>query len=211
MNSLKMGPAAPGRAAQADAAGADELADPVRANELLERVELLGLADQLEDDAVGPDVRDPGVEDVRERHQLGAPLRRGGDRDQRELALDRIPGLELPHAQDVDELVHLLLDLLERLLVAVDAQRDRGDVCPLRRSDRETLDVETPAREQLADAHERAGLVLDEHAQRVDHATLTGSTGAGSSYSTMSSAAAPAGIIGKQCSTGSTRASTTAV
>ena len=39
------------RAREADAAGAGELADAVRADELLERVELLRLADDLEDDA----------------------------------------------------------------------------------------------------------------------------------------------------------------
>ena len=96
----------------------------MRADELLERVELLGLADDLEDERLRPDVGDPRVEDVGQRHQLGAPLGRRRDRDQRQLALDRVARLELAHAQDVDELVHLLLDLLERLLVAVDAERD---------------------------------------------------------------------------------------
>ena len=38
------------------------------------------------------------------------------DLEQRELALDRLVRLELADAQDVDELVHLLLDLLERVL-----------------------------------------------------------------------------------------------
>src|SRR4029077_7450925 len=89
------------RPAQADAAGADELADAVRADELLEGVELLGLADDLEDDALGADVRDPRVEDLGQRHQLGAPFRRRGDRDQRQLALDGVARLQLPNAEDV--------------------------------------------------------------------------------------------------------------
>ena len=126
------------------------------------------------------------------------------DRDQRELALDRLARLQLADAQDVDELVHLLLDLLERLPVAVDAERDRRHVVPLRRADGQAFDVVPAPGEQLADAYERARLVLDEDRQRVDHAD-TASVSSRSSYSTMSSAAAPAGIIGKQCSSASTR------
>src|SRR5919201_75641 len=125
--------AANGGPPQADPAGAGELADPVRADELLERVDLLRLADELEDDRVRADVGNPGVEDVGERHQLGAALGGSGDRDQRQLALDRLAGLELADAQDVDELVHLLLDLLERMTLAVDPQRDARDVGTLGR------------------------------------------------------------------------------
>ena len=64
------------RAAQADAAGAGELADAVRADELLERVELLGRADDLEGDRVAADVGDAGAGDLAERDQLGAPVGR---------------------------------------------------------------------------------------------------------------------------------------
>ena len=46
------------RTAQADPAGADELADAVRADELFERVELLGASDDLEGDRVAADVGD---------------------------------------------------------------------------------------------------------------------------------------------------------
>ena len=97
---------------------------------------------------------------------------RRGHLEQRELTLDRLVRLELAHAQDVDELVHLLLDLLERMLVAVDAERDARDVVPLGRPDRQALDVEPAAREHARDAHERARLVLHEHRQRVPHAGL---------------------------------------
>ena len=79
------------------------------------------------------------------------------------------PGLELVDAQDVDELVHLLLDLLERVLRAVDAERDPRDVRALGRADGEALDVEAAPREHGRDPRERARLVLDEHGQRVAH------------------------------------------
>ena len=49
------------------------------------------------------------------------------------------------------------------------------------------------------------GLFSTRTDERVLHADTVSSAG----YSTTSSAAAPAGIIGKQCSRGSTRASTT--
>src|SRR4029077_13532677 len=202
--------AADGRALEPDPAGAGQLADAVRANELLERVDLLRFADDLEHHRVGPDVRDASLEHLGERHQLGPALRRRRDRDQRELALDRLARLQLADAQDVDELVHLLLDLRERLPVAVDAGRDRRHVVPLRRADRQAFDVVPAPGEQLANAYEGARLVLDQDRQRVDHADTT-SVSSRSSYSTMSSAGAPAGIIGKQCSSASTRASTTAV
>src|SRR5207302_4877372 len=88
-----------------------------------------------------------------------------------------------------------------------DAKRDARDVVALRRPHREALDVVAPASEHLRDAHERPRLVLDEDGQRVDHE----GTRSRSPYSIRSSAAAPAGIIGKHSSSGSTRASTTAV
>src|SRR5436853_2641058 len=195
-------------AAEADAPGADELLQAVRADELLERVDVLRRAGELEDDRVGAEVDDAGAEDLAERHQLGALRRRRRDLHEDELALDRLAGHELRDAEHVHELVHLLLDLLERACLAVDANGDPRDIVPLGRPDCEALDVEPPAREQAGDAHEHARLVLHEDGQRVLHAPTSVIV---SSNSTRSSAAAPAGIIGKQCSRGSTRASTTAV
>src|SRR5689334_14383400 len=78
---------------------------------------------------------------------------------------------------------------------------------PLRRADGKAVDVEPTPREQARHAHERARPVLDEDGQRVLHVV----TGSSAGYSSTSSAAAPAGIIGKQCSRGSTRASITHV
>ena len=128
-----------------------------------------GRADELEDDRVRPEIGDACAEDLGERHQLGALARRRCDLEQRELALDRLAGRELLHAQHVHELVHLLLDLLERVMLAVDAQRDARDLVPLGRTDGEALDVEAAPREHARDAHERTRLVLDEDRQCVFH------------------------------------------
>ena len=56
-----------GAPTESDPAGADELLETVRTHELLERVDLLGVPDDLEDDRVDAQVRDAGVERLRER------------------------------------------------------------------------------------------------------------------------------------------------
>ena len=53
------------RATEPDPPGADELLQAVRTHELLERVDLLGVPDDLEDDRVGAEVGDAGVERLR--------------------------------------------------------------------------------------------------------------------------------------------------
>src|SRR5438067_12933806 len=83
------------RARQADPAGAAGLLDPVRPDELLEGVDVLGRSDDLEDERLGPEVGDARVEDVGEREQLAALVGRRVDLDQRELPLDRFARLEL--------------------------------------------------------------------------------------------------------------------
>ena len=54
-----------------------------------------------------------GARHLAERDEIGALVGRDADRDERELTLDRLVRTELGHAEHVDELVHLLLDLLE--------------------------------------------------------------------------------------------------
>src|SRR5262249_27530753 len=155
------------------------------------------------------EIDDVAAEGRRRGDQLCALLRRRAHLQEQQLALDRLAGGELGHAEHVDELVNLLLDLLERVLLAVDAQRDAGDTRPFGRSDGKRVDVEAAAGEHRRDARERSGLVLHHDAQGALH--WRASCSSGSSYSTISSAAAPAGIIGKHCSDWSTRQSTTAV
>ena len=67
MDELLAGGASGGRAREADAARAGELLDPVWAYELLERIDLLGRADDFEDDRVRADVRDAHAEHLGER------------------------------------------------------------------------------------------------------------------------------------------------
>src|SRR5215471_6539458 len=81
--------------AQADPPGAGELLDAVGAHELLEGVELLGAADDLERQRITADVGHAGAEDLAERDQLGALVRRRTDGDQRELTLDRLARRQL--------------------------------------------------------------------------------------------------------------------
>ena len=68
---------------------------------------------------------------VGEGEQLAAPVGRRVHLQERELALDRLAGLELVDAEHVHELVHLLLDLLERLQTDVRASRMKCVTLPL--------------------------------------------------------------------------------
>src|SRR5687767_11394647 len=61
----------------ADPARADEVDDTVRAAELVERIQLLRRARQLEHDRVGADVEEPPAGRLGGRDELGAPLGRG--------------------------------------------------------------------------------------------------------------------------------------
>src|SRR5437773_12347987 len=79
-----------GCATEADASSPNELFDAVGPEKLLERVDLLGRACELEDDRVRAQVGDAGLEDLAQRHQLGPSCWRGGDLDQGELPLDRV-------------------------------------------------------------------------------------------------------------------------
>src|SRR5690606_9014001 len=66
-----------------------------------------------------------------------------------------------------DELVELLDDLLERCRLDVDHDRDPAEPLVVGGSDRERVDVVRPSREQVDDAGQHAGLVLDEDRERV--------------------------------------------
>src|SRR3954468_6892798 len=179
--------------AQPDAPGARELANPVRAKQLFEGVDVFGTRDYLERDRAVGEVDDLRAGDARRGEHVCARAGRSRNRDERELTLDGVVSTELVDAEHVHELVHLLFDLLERVLAAIDTQRKPRDALVLGRTDREALDVVAAAREQLRDAPQRARLVLELHRQSV--LARAGST-SGSGASRTSTAAAPAGTIG---------------
>ena len=115
------------RAAESDAAGAGELFDPVRADELLERVDLLGRADDLEDDRVRAEVGDAGVEDVA-RATCSSARRAGGAvtlirASSRSIAS---PGSSSLTRRTLTSLCICFSICSSELLLAVDAQRDRA-------------------------------------------------------------------------------------
>src|SRR3954452_4458490 len=109
--------------AQSDAPRASELADAVRAEQLFERVDVFGTRDDLERDRPVGEVDDLGAGNARRGEDVRASAGRRRNGDQCELAFDGILGAQLVDAEHVHKLVHLLLDLLERVLAAVDAQR----------------------------------------------------------------------------------------
>src|SRR6188472_3044900 len=94
-------------------------------------------------------------------------LRVGAHLHQQQLALHRLRRLELDDLDDVHELVELLGHLLEREVLDGDDDRHPRDARLLGGAHRERGDVEPAAGEQPRDAGEHAGLVLDEHRERV--------------------------------------------
>ena len=94
------------------------------------------------------DVDDLAAEDLADLHDLRALRAVGGDLEERELAGDRVARLEVADLQDVDELVQLLGDLVDRVQRAVDGQRDAREALVVGRPDRERVDVEPAPREQ---------------------------------------------------------------
>ena len=98
-------------------------------------------------------------EHVAARGLVGAHL------DQQQLALHGLLLLQLDDLEDVDQLVELLGDLLERGALDAHQDRDARDLLVLGRADRERLDVEAAPAEQARDPGEHAGLVLDQHRQ----------------------------------------------
>ncbi len=170
--------------------------------------------------AAGADVDDACAEHVGERDELGPAVGRRRHLHEQQLALDRVVAAELVDLEHVDQLVQLLDDLIDRGLRAVDADRDARAILALGGPDRQALDVEAAPREEPRDARQHAGLVLDEHGQRVvraecalaGHQTPSSTQRLSSSthsWSMMSSEPPPAGIIGYTFSSWSTRKSMT--
>src|SRR4051812_49413410 len=201
-------------AADGDLAGARHLDQPVRADHPLERVDLLRRARDLDRQRAARDVDDLPLEDLGELHDVAAVLHGSLDPEQRHLPGDRLIGLHVADLHHVHQLVELLGDLIDRVDGAVQGQGDPRDVGVLRRADGEGVDVEAAAGEEPGDPGEDSGLVLDEERQDVLAAgerpadlqvlELDQIRGARLHQPTMSLAAAPAGIIGKQFSVWST-------
>ena len=90
----------------------------MRSHELLEGLELLRCTDDFEDKCLGAKVDDmrawnTSPSDISSARRRSAWCR---DLDEQQLTLNGLAGSELAQSQNVDELVHLLFDLLQRLL-----------------------------------------------------------------------------------------------
>src|SRR3954447_6886485 len=202
---------------------AHRLDHPERPDHLLEGVDLVRRAGDLDDQRLARHVDDLAPEDLHRLEHLGALGAVGGDLEQRQLASDRALGLEVADLDHVDELVQLLGDLVDRVQRAVERQRDARDVVVVRRADGERVDVEAASREESRDAGQDTWLVLDEDRQRVlapraqahdriellEAQRFLGPGLAHDAHPTMSRAAWPGAIIGYTFSSRVTRTSTT--
>src|SRR6478735_7934045 len=188
----------PRAAADGDHAGLDELLDAERLEHVEERAELVRRAGRLDDDRVGGDVDDLGLEELDRVDDLTPGRRVGANLDEQDLALDRRVRLELDDLEHLDELVELLGYLFQGGALDLDDDRDARDLGQLGRADGEGVDVEAPAREERRHAGQDAGLVLDEDRQGVlAHAQSSRSqTGASWRAAWIMSLLTPAGTMG---------------
>src|ERR671914_235736 len=178
-----------GTAADGHHPGLHHLPDSEGLEVLQQRAELLSRAGGLDGECLRSDVDGLGAEQVHDLEHLAADARVGAHLHQQELALHRCRRLELDDLDDVDQLVELLGDLLEREVVDGDDDRHPRDLGVLGGPDRERLDVEPAAREQAGHPGEHARLVLDQHRQGVplDHDSLVICVLAAASSATISS------------------------
>src|SRR5919106_330813 len=215
-------------AGESDAPRTGEFYDPVLRQQILERVHLLRRARHLHHQCGRIDVHHLRSKDLDNLDHLRAAVRLDANLDKRKLALDGGIWGQLRDAQDVDQLVQLLRHLLERLVLDADGDGHPGDGRVLGLPNCERIDVESAAGEQTRDASKHAWLVLHQHRDRVAAHAPTASSPArppatrapssrgvvtpsddGTGPTMMPSFEAPAGIIGKHISAGSTLKSMT--
>src|SRR3954447_26927320 len=103
-----------------DLARAHHLDQAERPDHPLEGLDLVGRPGDLDDDRALRHVDDLAAEDLADLHDLRALRAVDGDLEERELAGDRVARLEVADLQDVDELVQLLRDLVDRVQRPVD-------------------------------------------------------------------------------------------
>src|SRR6478735_5574289 len=113
----------PRAAADGDHAGLDELLDAERLEHVEEGAELVRGAGRLDDDRIGGDVDDLGLEELDSVDDLAAGRCVGADLDEQDLPLDRRVRLELDDLEHLDELVELLGDLLQGGALDLDDHR----------------------------------------------------------------------------------------
>src|SRR5690606_19950429 len=162
-------------ASDGDDTGLDDLADSVRFEHAQQRVELGPRTGRLDGQRLGRDVDHLGAEQIHRLDDLGAHAGVGAHLDEHEFAGDGRLVLLLDDLDDVDELVELLGDLLERELVDGHHDRHPRDVGHLGATDGKGFDVEAASREQRCDSGEHARLVLDENTEGVARAHLVSS------------------------------------
>src|SRR6185437_3143274 len=140
----------------------------------------------------------------------------GAHLDQRELARHRVVVVLLDDLDDVDQLVELLGDLLERGLLGGHHDGHPRHVLLLGGTHRQRLDVETAPREQRRDPSENAGLVFDQHRERMglgDHqacpSVMSSNSGRMPRACWISSLLVPAATIGHTCASAPTMKSIT--
>lgn len=115
------------------------------------------------------------IEVFADLQQLRAVLWSAGDLNHQQFPHHRVIAGVLVAVNDIDELVHLFDDLLKTIGVADDANGHarKASITTLRND--QAIDVKAASCEHLADAHQHAGAIVDEHGKGVNHLLCRGS------------------------------------
>src|SRR5260221_1686459 len=130
-----------GAAGHHDGPGPDELLDPERPNDADDGDDLGLRAADLDDHGVGPEVEDPAAAQLDHDQQIGPVRLRHADLHERELVLDEWLARDVLDLYDIDEPVQLLRSLLDRDVVAVQADRHPRQARLVGPADAEPIDV----------------------------------------------------------------------
>lgn len=154
---------------EGDLAGAGQFGDPKLLHQGQEFVDLaLGTGD-LDGKALRLHVDDLCPEDIADLHDFGTGLGIGLHPDEDEFPIDIVGFAEVLDADDVHELVELLVDLIKHLVIAPHHDGHAGGFGVERRADVQGVYIETAAAEHTRDAGEDAELVFDEDGDGVTH------------------------------------------
>jgi len=156
-------------AGKGDFAGAGQFCDSKRTHQGKELVDLALGARDLDRKAFRLNVDDLGAEDIADLHDLASGLGIGLHADKHELAVDIVRLAEVLDADDVHELVELLVDLIQHLVVPANHDSHAGCLGVKSRADVQGVDIEAASAEHAGDTGEDTEFVFDENGDGVAH------------------------------------------
>ena len=152
-----------------DHAAASHVDLAVGAHQIDELVQLLGVAGSFEREALDGRIDDARAEDLSLFQNRRTAFEAGPHAQENHLAGHRGAFRQVACLQDVDELVDLFDDLGADLRVHIHHDGHAGQLGIERAGDRQAFDVVATGAEQAGDAQQRAGFVLEQDGDDLQH------------------------------------------